>query len=162
MLRVPIENAHQILPGLWLGNQKASVDQEFLSKNQITTVFNCTKDYPFHPNVPRQYRLPVDDNLQSDEIRNMTLWSHEAVYKVLSEYNRGNRILIHCYAGVQRSAALTAMTLIAMKGMTCQEAMEYIQKIRPIAFRPAANFEKSISTFEESYRHEILPILSRQ
>lgn len=154
-------NAHEIIPGLWLGNRAAAVDDDFLARHQISTVFNCTKDTPFNPRIPRQYRLPVDDNLQAEEVRNMTLWSQEAVYKVLSEYNRGNRILIHCYAGVQRSAALTAMTLIAMKGMSCQDAMAHIQRIRPIAFRPAANFQTSIEAFEDTYRTEILPMLSR-
>jgi protein-tyrosine phosphatase len=156
-----IPNAHEILPGMWLGNGRAAADAEWLKRNKIEAVFNCTKDIPFSPVIRRQYRLPVDDNLQAEEIRNMTLWSHEAVYKVLSEYNRGHPILIHCAAGMQRSAALVGMSLMALKGMTWQQAIAYCQGIRPIAFRPQPNFKDSLIAFYDSYQHEILPRLNR-
>jgi hypothetical protein len=58
------------------------MDSEFLTKNKITVVFNCTKDLPFHPSVKRQYRVPVDDNLQEPEIRNMYIWAPEIVLKL--------------------------------------------------------------------------------
>jgi hypothetical protein len=152
-------DAHEILPGLWLGNRIAALNDQWLRQQNIQAVFNCSKDIPFSPFIQRQYRLPVDDNLKDEEIRNMTLWSHEAVYKVLAEYNKGEPILIHCAAGMQRSAALTAMTLIALKGMSWEQAITYIQGIRPIAFRPSANFKVSIVEFFKSYLQEIQPRL---
>ncbi len=155
-------DAHEILPGLWLGNRNAALNSQWLQKNNIEAVFNCTKDIPFSPVISRQYRLPVDDNLKADEIRNMTLWSHEAVYKVLAEYNKGNHILIHCAAGMQRSAALMAMTLIALKGMVWHQAVTFIQGIRSIAFQPGTNFKDSILEFDKSYHQDILPRLMQQ
>ena len=89
----------------------------------------------------------------------MTLWSHEAVYKILQEHNQGNTILIHCYAGMQRSAALVSMYLIATKGMPWQQTITYIQGIRPIAFRPGTNFKNSLIEFDRSYHQEIVPKL---
>jgi protein-tyrosine phosphatase len=157
MIGVP--NAHEIVPGIWLGNAKAASDNKWLKDKNISVVFNATKDIPFLPLIKKQYRIPVDDNLQADEIRNMTLWSHEAVYKILQEHNKGNAILIHCYAGMQRSAALVAMYLIATKGMSWQQTIAYIQDIRPIAFRPGANFKDSIIEFYKSYHQEIVPQL---
>lgn len=153
-------NAHEILPGLWLGNRHAASDGKWLQENGITVVFNCTKDLPFCPIIKSQYRLHVDDNLQREEIVNMTLWSHEAVYLVLKEYNRGKKILIHCAAGMQRSAALMAMVLISLKGVAWQQAISFIQSIRPIAFRPSANFRDSIIAYYESYQKEIAPRIS--
>ena len=64
-------HADLILPRLWLGNKTAAADPEFLRTVGVTTVFNCTKDLPFSPNVQRKYRVPVDDNLQPVEIKNM-------------------------------------------------------------------------------------------
>ena len=107
-------HAHVIAPRLWLGNRKAAADGEFLQKHNVTTVFNCTKTLPFHDGVLRKYRVPVDDNLEPAEIKNMETCAPEAVYKVIAEYNRGETILIHCQAGMQRSAALMAMVLITM------------------------------------------------
>lgn len=68
-------NADQILPNLWLGNLKAAEDETFLKNAGIDVVFNCTKNLPFHPSIRRRYRVPVDDNLENEEIRNMELWS---------------------------------------------------------------------------------------
>ena len=155
-------DAHEILPGLWLGNRYCALDDRWLKTQNIQAIFNCTKDIPFSPAVKRQYRLPVDDNLKDVEIRNMTLWSHETVYKVVYEYNRGQPILVHCAAGMQRSAAVVAMTLIALKGMGPQQAITYIQGIRPIAFQPSANFRQSIGEFYKSYLEEIQPRLKQQ
>lgn len=155
-----IPNAHEIVPGLWLGNSKAALDSKWLAQKNITVVFNATKDLPFSTLIKKQYRIPVDDNLQPDEIRNMTLWSQEAMYKIIEEHiKNGNTVLIHCAAGMQRSAALVAMYLIATKGMGPQQAISFIQGIRPIAFRPSPNFKASIIEFDRTYHREILPRL---
>jgi len=154
-----IPDAHEIVPGIWLGNKRASENDKWLRDKNIKVVFNATKDIPFSPSIKKQYRIPVDDNLQPEEIRNMTQWSHEAVYKLLKEHNAGNTVLVHCAAGMQRSAAIVAMYLIATKGMPWQHAISYIQGIRPIAFRPGANFRESLIAFHTSYNREIMPHL---
>jgi len=147
-----MENAHLIIPRLWLGNKGASMDPEFLRANNITVVFNCTKDLPFHNSVVKRYRVPVDDNLEAVEITNMHSWSPEIIAKLLREYKAGHTILVHCFAGMQRSACVVAMTLIALTKKTADEAMTFIRGIRPIAFFPAANFERSIRGFERDLR----------
>jgi protein-tyrosine phosphatase len=78
----------------------------------------------------------------------------------MQEHNQGHNILIHCHAGMQRSAAIMAMFLIATRGYSAQQAITYVQEIRPIAFRPQANFRNSIAEFDKTYHREILPKLS--
>ena len=141
-------DAHEILPGLWLGNKIAAVNNRWLKEQGITVVFNCTKDLPFSPIVQHRYRVPVHDNLEAEEINNLEKWAPEIVYKVVSEYNQGKNILIHCHAGMQRSAAVMAMTLIALTGRSFDEIRTYIRNKRAIAFFPGTNFEKSIRGFE--------------
>jgi dual specificity MAP kinase phosphatase len=128
------------------------MDPEFLRANNITVVFNCTKDLPFHNYVVKRYRVTVDDNLEAVEITNMHSWSPEIIAKLLREYKAGHTILVHCFAGMQRSACVVAMTLIALTKRTADEAMAFIREIRPIAFFPAANFERSIRGFERDLR----------
>ena len=154
-----LPDAHEILPGIWLGNKKASENDTWMKQKNITVVFNATKDIPFSTSIQKQYRIPVDDNLQPEEIRNMTLWSHEIVYKLMMEHNKGQNILVHCAAGMQRSAVIVGMYLIATKGMSWNQAISYIQGIRPIAFRPSPNFKDSLISFDNSYHKDILPQL---
>lgn len=146
----------EILPNLWLGNIRAATSTQWLGEKGIKCVFNCTKDIPFVPTIQRQYRVPVDDNLQAEEIRNLELWSYEVVFKIMREYKTGQPILIHCHAGMQRSAACMAMFLIVSKNMTPQQAIRYIKERRPIAFTPGVNFHQSIEGFYDSYQREIV------
>jgi dual specificity phosphatase 12 len=146
----------EILPNLWLGNIRAATSQQWLGEKRIKCVFNCTKDIPFVPTIQRQYRVPVDDNLQAEEIRNLELWSYEVVFKLMREYKTGQPILVHCHAGMQRSAACMAMFLIVAKNMTPQQAIRYIKERRPIAFTPGINFHQSIEGFYDSYQREIV------
>lgn len=143
--------ANEILPGLWLGNREASQDVQWLQANQIVTVFNCTKDIPFSSAVPYKYRVPVHDNLQPEELRNLELWSQEIVYKIAKERNQGHHILVHCAAGMQRSAAVVAMYLISQYRCTPEEAIQFIKSKRPIAFYGQANFGPSIRGFYDGY-----------
>lgn len=156
-LSIPFSNnADQILPNLWLGNLRAAQDETFLKNANIQVVFNATKDAPFHPSVRRRYRVPVDDNLQDEEIRNMELWSYEIVYKMLKEYKEGRPILVHCHAGMQRSPAITAMFLMALYRIGVDQSKAFIQKKRPIAFFPSANFERSMRGFERSLTKNLM------
>jgi hypothetical protein len=154
--------ANLIIPRLWLGDINAAQDQIFIRNNNIKTVFNCTKGAPFLMEIQNKYRVPVDDNLQEDEIRNMARWSSEIVYTVLKHYSAGDTILIHCMAGRQRSAAVMAMALIALENIHTNEAMSRIRSQRVVAFSPQANFAKSIQYFDNLYHNEIRPaILAR-
>jgi len=153
-----IDDANLVLPGLWLGNGKSSMNEEFLKQNKITTVFNCTKDLPFHSSIRKRYRVPVHDNLKEEEIRNMELWSFEIIYKLTKEHKRNN-VLVHCYAGMQRSAAVVAMYLIARKRMKTDEAIAYLKDKRSIVFLPFPNFYDAIVGFQKSYEKHILPSL---
>lgn len=154
---IPYESADEILPGLWLGNRYAALDPKWHSEKQIKCVFNCTKDIPFLQSVQRRYRVPVDDNLEPEEIRNLELWSYEIVYKMTREYQTGQPMLVHCAAGMQRSAACVALFLIATRNMTPQQAIDFIKEKRRIAFHPNANFGKALDGFYESYQRDVAP-----
>jgi hypothetical protein len=155
--------ADEIIPGLWLGNRAAASDANFAKQKNIRAVFNCTKDIPFNPDIPRKYRVPVDDSLQKEDIDKLQSWSYEIVYKIAQEYRRGqaegSAVLVHCAAGMQRSAASVAMYLIATQNMTADQAITYIQSKRPIAFRPGVNFQNSIRGFEAEFNREVRPAL---
>ena len=144
---------------MWLGNARASMDEAFLKGKNIQVVFNCTKNLPFCPVVPVKYRVPVDDNLEEQEIRNMELWSSEIAFQMIKHYRANETILVHCMAGMQRSAAALAIMMIAHFGIRASEAMARIKRIRSIAFHPRANFGRSIESFDHRFHGEIVPAM---
>lgn len=138
-----MSTADEVLPGLWLGNRGAALSQEFLKRNSIRAVFNFSKDIPFTELPVAKFRIPVDDNLQAEEIRNLELWSSEFVPRIMDEWRKG-AVLLHCHAGMQRSAAAAAMVVMAFTHTNAETAMAYVRVKRPIAFTPAANFRQAI------------------
>ena len=152
--------ADEIFPGLWLGSYLAAEDTAFLRDKGIRAVFNATKNLPFAEGPWAKYRIPVDDNLQPEEIRNMELWSTKFVPMIIDEWRKGP-VLVHCHAGMQRSAAAIAMVLISIMHLDADTAIKYIQMKRPIAFRPSANFRDAILGFQGTAEAEWLRTAKR-
>jgi rhodanese-related sulfurtransferase len=159
----PSETADEIIPGVWISGWRIATNDEWLRKHQIGAVFNCTKTVEFSPAVPvqHQYRIPVDDNLQPAEIHNMELWAPEIAYKILREFKAGRRVLIHCHAGMQRSATACAFFLMVLTGRPLIQVLYLIQSRRKVAFQPSANFATALRGFEEQVRMQLLPVLEK-
>jgi protein-tyrosine phosphatase len=63
------------------------------------------------------------------------------VLPIIDSYVKNKKpVFINCMAGMQRSAAIAAAYLIVYRGYNVEEAITYIRKKRPIAFRPGPNF----------------------
>jgi dual specificity phosphatase 12 len=152
-------DAHEIIPGVWIGRWEVAQNPDWLQKHGITAVFNCTKEVPFHPSIPHQYRIPVDDNLQPAEIQAMESWAPEIAYKILKEFNAGHPMLIHCHAGMQRSTTACAFFLMVLTGRPLIQIMHLIQAKRPVAFQPRPNFASALRGFEQEVRTKILPVV---
>lgn len=150
-----VSPANEIIPRVWIGNKDAAHDADFLKAKGFTVIFNCTKDIepiPLREGAwhGKHYRVPIDDNRHPAEIANLATWSPEIVYNMMREYNRGQTILVHCYAGRQRSAACVAMFLIALGRMTTDQAIAKVRMHRNAAFFPLVNFEAAIRHFEKN------------
>jgi predicted protein tyrosine phosphatase len=157
-------DAHEIIPRLWLGNKRAALNMEWLQTNNINVVMNCTKDLPFADDTDlvgrRTYRIPIDDSLRDVDINYLTTASEEVSLTLLREYKSGSRILVHCAAGMQRSAASVAIFLMTYYKCPAEKAVRHIRSIRPIAFRPGINFLPSIQEYERRLFTEIIPVVN--
>jgi len=148
--------ANEVYPRIYVGNYKASQNAEWIRAKNITVIVNSTKDLRFldDVNIPvkYRYRVPVDDNLEDDEIQNLAQWAPEAVYRIIQHWKCGETILIHCAAGMQRSAAIAAMVVYVLEGYTHPaETIQHIKRKRPIAFLPSAYFKRAIYQFAPYY-----------
>ncbi len=116
----------EIIPGIWLGNYKAAIDIDFLKKNNINFILNCTPNMPLYNQIYTQseldeisninkietYRIPVNDSLLERDFILMEKYFKIVIPLLVRKYSvEKQRILIHCHAGKQRSAIVVAALL---------------------------------------------------
>lgn len=145
------KNADLIDTNLWLGNRYASVDKDFIIKNNIKLIINCSKNLPFVDLNVKKYRLPIHDNL-SLETNNVILAKINQVNQLINEHLNGNKgVLIHCYAGAQRAATVSSCYLIDKYNFNVKDVIKYVKKKRPIAFTPRANYYSTLLKYKSRY-----------
>lgn len=119
--------ATEIIPNLWIGDIRSALDLDFLERSRISVIINCTTKYPFPEWNSTQIRLSIRDRGIKEDIDCMYTYLVKTVpiiYKLLS---KGERILIHCYAGCHRSVTLVLGFLIRYADMNVQEAIDTLQ-----------------------------------
>lgn len=104
-------DANEIIPGLWVGSKPPK--GEFLHKNGYTHVVLCSPDYQLpakdFPNV-NVIHCPFEDN--NNIINAHTLNLVFVTAKLVAEAHKASgKILVTCYAGLNRSALLAALAL---------------------------------------------------
>jgi protein-tyrosine phosphatase len=145
-----IEPANLIIPGLWLGNIEAARNREFMKNNNIKLIINCSNDIPnYFNNYINTIRVPVDDSLMDKDFVIMSKYIPTIIEIIYDNLYRGNSVLVHCYAGMQRSACIVCAFLMYYFHINTYEAVIYIKSKRNIAFTPYINFLKSLIIFQK-------------
>jgi Dual specificity phosphatase, catalytic domain len=123
--------AQEVADGLWVGSMADITDRMFLRRRAIRLVVNCTDNIPstfFDPTLT----VAIQDSADSREALTEALpW---IVPKVLERRRLGHPVLIHCMAGVSRSATVAAAVLMAERRLTAAEAIAAIQERKPETF----------------------------
>lgn len=137
-------NAKQIVPNLWIGSASDAESLARAQKRNIRFVVNCSRDIPefLKSRSIAVYRIPVDD--ADDETQNL-LGHLPSVVRAIDEVLAKNQgVLVHCYAGMQRSAATVAAYLMWKQGMSAVDAMDFIRKKKKEAFTPRPTFLRAL------------------
>jgi dual specificity phosphatase 12 len=145
--------AKEIIKNLWIGSEGDSRSPSFYKKHGIALVINATANIPFRaPADVDTYRIPVDDS--PDE--NQVMLSHfPTVVPLIDDVLRyGHGVLVHCRAGMQRSAAVVAAYLMWKKRMSADQAFEFINRKKNETFWPVPTFEAALRSWEDALRRD--------
>ncbi|XP_015363475.1 PREDICTED: dual specificity phosphatase 21 [Diuraphis noxia] len=142
-----------ICPGLALcGALSIYTDKETVAALRPTCLINCAGELPDTPlpdTVHRYHKVPVTDTVVTDlgpHMDTVTDLIHQ-------EYISGGTTIIHCAAGVSRSAAFCIAYLIKYRGMTMSNAYRHVAKCRP-CINPNTGFISQLIEFEGKFREE--------
>jgi len=140
--------AREIRPNLWVGSSADSRDKKFLKQHDIQLIINATKTIPFSTKHILGYRVPVDDH--PDENPNMIDYFPITSLIIDETLKSGKGVLVHCYAGIQRSCAVAAAYLIYKDHIPARQAMDAVQRMKSEAFLPIPTFAKALETYAKS------------
>lgn len=115
----------------------------------FSLIINCSIDIPFYSESLEQLkiRIPVDDSPEYALYLYSFLKTNKTLDLIDNYYKSNKKVLIHCMAGAQRSAAVAACYLVAKHNFKPEDAIAYIKSKRPIAFLGHVNFKETIDMF---------------
>eukprot|EP00040_Diaphanoeca_grandis_P041763 m.263454 g.263454 ORF g.263454 m.263454 type:complete len:362 (+) comp50535_c0_seq1:310-1395(+) len=140
--------ASQVTDHVFIGSRKDACNKELLNRLGINAIVNATKDCPHHfedDNSFNYFRVPVKDTWNQD------LPSHfPDCFKFIDRMrSSGNKILIHCTAGISRSATLTIAYIMFSERQALSSAYTFVKSKRP-AISPNLDFMGELQQYEKT------------
>ena len=138
--------AKEIVPNLWIGSEGDSRDATFVRDHRIRFIVNGSRTIPFSFARVPSYRVPVDDAPWENE----TMGRHlPVVVRAIDDVlRRGDGVLVHCRAGMQRSATVVAGYLMWKRALTADQAIAFIKAKKAETFEPVPTFRKALDRWE--------------
>lgn len=127
----------KIIDRLYLGNLKGASEFNALKAAGITHILQVAAGIkPFFPQDFKYKVISVTDTSQSSLIRHFP-----AAISFIKEGMAKGAVLVHCHAGVSRSASVVIAFLMQERDMQFQEAFQFASKRRPVIF-PNMGFQR--------------------
>jgi len=145
---IMLNNCDQIIPNLYLGGVEAVTDSQRVSSQGIKAICCCLRDmeYPsseFCKDV-EYYRVDVEDMGREP----IEAFFEEATEFIHSWTSREQPVLVHCRAGVSRSASVVIAYLMTYQGYSLYDAFFLVRSHRSVA-TPNIGFMEKLCDYEE-------------
>jgi len=143
------EAPSKIISNLYLGSWEAAQNKHGLKKLGVTHVLTVAQG--LQPPYPESFHYKV---VEVDDHDSEDLLSHlESCIEFIQEGRQHGGILVHCAAGISRSATVTVGYLMKIQNYTFKQALEFVAKQRPIIC-PNPGFKKQLMQYEEELEKE--------
>lgn len=134
----------ELLPFLFLGSAAHSAQREALAAAGITAVLNVSSSCPNIYEGELEYlRLTVEDSLAAD----IRACFSPAIDFIDSVKQSGGRVLVHCKAGISRSATICLAYLMHTQRVRLNEAFDFVKQRRHV-ISPNLAFMGQLLQFE--------------
>ncbi|CAD8167728.1 unnamed protein product [Paramecium pentaurelia] len=133
---------------LWLGDFTAALDRPLLDSKGIQTVLTVATglDVAYRePGITHKVYHILDS-----ETANIGRLFQDTNTQIIEGLKRGS-VLVHCAAGVSRSASVVIAYLMKTKGFGFQEAFNFVKKKRSV-IQPNYGFIKQLRNYEKEVK----------
>uniref|UniRef100_A0A9J8BW75 Dual specificity phosphatase 16 n=1 Tax=Cyprinus carpio carpio TaxID=630221 RepID=A0A9J8BW75_CYPCA len=139
----------RILPHLYLGCQRDVLNQELMQQSDIAYVLNASNTCPKPDFIPDSHflRVPVNDSF----CEKILPWLDRSVEFIEKAKASNARVLVHCLAGISRSATIAIAYIMKRMDMSLDEAYRFVKEKRP-TISPNFNFLGQLLDFEKKLK----------
>ncbi|WAR21072.1 DUS4-like protein [Mya arenaria] len=135
----------EIIPGLYLGDSTHSCQAAVLRELGVTCLLNVSTTCKNMFEGEFDYmNIPVNDNDQA----NLADWFLEAINFIDNARDNDGKVLVHCQAGVSRSATVCIAYIMYKNDMTLEDAFDLVRARRGV-ISPNLNFMQQLKEFEK-------------
>ncbi|XP_028810780.1 dual specificity protein phosphatase 16 [Denticeps clupeoides] len=148
---LPVTNVGptRILPHLYLGCQRDVLNKDLMQQNDIAYVLNASNTCPKPDFIPESHflRVPVNDSF----CEKILPWLDKSVEFIEKAKACNSRVLVHCLAGISRSATIAIAYIMKRMDMSLDEAYRFVKEKRP-TISPNFNFLGQLLDFEKKLK----------
>lgn len=139
----------RILPHLYLGCQRDVLNKDLMQQNDIAFVLNASNTCPKPDFIPESHflRVPVNDSF----CEKILPWLDRSVEFIEKAKTCNARVLVHCLAGISRSATIAIAYIMKRMNMSLDEAYRFVKEKRP-TISPNFNFLGQLLDFEKKIK----------
>jgi len=135
----------EILPRLYLGNQKASRQKDTLRERNIESVLCIgTGLTTYFPDDFEYKHISIDD----DASENILEHFESCIDFIERSLNENRAVFVHCAAGVSRSASVVIAYVMRSRKLDFSQAYDFVKSKRPAIF-PNDGFRHQLRLFHE-------------
>lgn len=143
-----LEDCDRILDNLYLGGVEAVLDSKCLMDHGICAIVCCNRELEF-PNSKffpelEYYRVDVEDMGREP----IELFFPEATDFIHQQLLQERPVVVHCKAGVSRSASVVLAYLIEYRGYSLHDAFLLTLQLRP-TITPNPGFMEQLRSYEK-------------
>jgi hypothetical protein len=135
---------YEILDGLYLASFNDVERRGREARNYF--IVNCSRDLPMLS--ANGVRLAIDD--APDENERMLKFFPGATRLIRERLAAGDEVIVHCWAGQQRSAAVMAAYLMRYGHMSKEDAMRHVKRCKSDAFSWGATFDPALDVWDNN------------
>lgn len=141
----------RILPNLYLGCQRDVLNKDLMQQNGIGYVLNASSTCPKPDFIPDSHflRVPVNDSF----CEKILPWLDKSVDFIEKAKASNGCVLVHCLAGISRSATIAIAYIMKRMDMSLDEAYRFVKEKRP-TISPNFNFLGQLLDYEKKIKSQ--------
>ncbi|KAF8636906.1 hypothetical protein AX17_003157 [Amanita inopinata Kibby_2008] len=136
----------EIIPGLWIGDLPSALDVKYLRTHKIYSILSAMRGRITINETFIRHQISLDDTEDADVLVHLL----PSIHFIQAELDKGRGVLVHCQAGISRSATIVAAYIMYTQNSDTESALKLIRKARP-NIEPNQNFLQQLEIFHKAH-----------